>query len=522
VLAGTAYYVDCTDAGTNSGTFANPWQTIGDITGLGTGDDLYFKEGTTCKQDNGSLDTHLDITWDGTSGDRAIIGCYDGENDFECDGTLPILDGDGVEPTETANNNVGIIDKQDDGHDYVTVKDIQIYDSNESGIYFVDVENVIFDNLTVSSQNDEGRINLGVLGNYNADAEGANVKVYRNTVYGGYEGLGLYRNANNSEVYNNVIYDCVMGIYIASGATDNEVHHNLMYETSSTTESYMHGIQMGCEDELGSTNFCQSLKGNECLSGNSVYANLIAGVGVHSGVGQCFRAYNNCTGTDDQALGGAPFNYSNNKFYNNTCIDSGEYELRIYCEQENTECNSGHDVSGNEVKNNIFWTKNNEGTETRHDDHYGWSFSKNWYDTLPDSHSDADSPSYEAIIGGTVPCAAINTLCTAADTPFDCCTGNGAGNCDFNALDVGEVNGQEFALVQGFAGLVGGDTTLGDAYDDGFDNNTDQIANTDFTASPIAVQLQDRDEDGATWSIGAWEWAEPPVGVPNNASMGGS
>jgi hypothetical protein len=545
VLAGIAYYCDCTVSnGTGgAGTFADPFESIRDANAgpaatWQEGDDLYFLEGSTCTV--GAAGDHLDITWDGTSGDSATIGCYDGEGDFVCDvgDGYPIIDGTNTYPA--AEQYVGLIDKQDDGHEYVTLQDLQVKNSNGDCVYLVDVENMTIDNVVISacdantlavtrgagstisnntlsdSSNDStcgagsslcGRTVLAISGSFDADAKGASYTVTGNKVFGGKEGIGLYKNVNNSTINENVIYDCDMGVYVGSGSTNNTVKHNLMYTTSSQDQAYMNGIQLGCEDEAGSTNYCAYIQGNECASGNKIFGNLIAGMrGDDDDENACIRIYNNCTDKGLYAL-------TNNLFYNNTCVDTHNsatetgYEIKITCNGGSSRCWNGEDgvtageIAGNEVKNNIFWTKNDEGTgEVWDNDPYGFSWSHNWYDTDPGGGPGGANDN--AIIGGSVP--------TATPSP------------DFNNLTAGAVTGQEFALVQGFAGLVGGDTTLGDAYDDGFDNNTDQIANTDFTASPIAVQLQDRDEDGATWSIGAWEWAEPPVGVPNNASMGGS
>jgi len=84
----TDYYVYCGGTGTNSGTYANPWLTISAITGVNTGDSIYFKDGSTCRE-------KLTIPMSGTSAvARSKIGCYDGLGDFNCTGkTLPIISG---------------------------------------------------------------------------------------------------------------------------------------------------------------------------------------------------------------------------------------------------------------------------------------------------------------------------------------------------------------------------------------------------------------------------------------------
>jgi len=87
-LEAADYYVYCGGSGTNSGTYANPWLTISAITGLSAGDDLYFKDGSICRE-------KLVLSVSGTGAStRSIIGCYDGDGDFDCTGkTLPIISG---------------------------------------------------------------------------------------------------------------------------------------------------------------------------------------------------------------------------------------------------------------------------------------------------------------------------------------------------------------------------------------------------------------------------------------------
>jgi len=92
---GANFYCDCSVSGGTggAGTYADPFESVADIeayevaTGFADGDDIYFLEGSTC-----TMTSDLDINWEGVDGDNySIFGCYDGDGDFDCDGTRPIL-----------------------------------------------------------------------------------------------------------------------------------------------------------------------------------------------------------------------------------------------------------------------------------------------------------------------------------------------------------------------------------------------------------------------------------------------
>jgi len=92
---GATFYCDCSVSGGTggTGTYTDPFESIADIkayeaaTGFADGDDIFFLEGSTC-----DMKSNLPITWEGTgAGNYSILGCYDGEGDFDCDGARPIL-----------------------------------------------------------------------------------------------------------------------------------------------------------------------------------------------------------------------------------------------------------------------------------------------------------------------------------------------------------------------------------------------------------------------------------------------
>ena len=85
---GANFYINPDWTGAESGTYDEPWNSFSDITGLSSGDDIYIKYGTT-------IHGELTIPVSGVSAaNRTIVGCYDGNGDFDCTGkTLPIIYG---------------------------------------------------------------------------------------------------------------------------------------------------------------------------------------------------------------------------------------------------------------------------------------------------------------------------------------------------------------------------------------------------------------------------------------------
>jgi len=109
--ATSPYYVDCSNTTTtgSAGSFADPFKGQKDFeyyrdnTGFSDGDDVYFLEGSTCVIENNEASYfRVDISGVNTS-NRTIFGCYDGNDDFDCDGDRPVL-------SHLSNNiNAGIL-----------------------------------------------------------------------------------------------------------------------------------------------------------------------------------------------------------------------------------------------------------------------------------------------------------------------------------------------------------------------------------------------------------------------------
>ena len=366
-FAGTAYYVDCSAASNGNGTYARPWNNIASINShsFGLGDDVYFKAGTTC-----TMSAALNIDWDGTAGDSATIGCYDGNGDFDCSGARPILDGTSTIP----NTDSGLIYKA--SGQYVTIDYLKIYRSGWMGMtikadnvtvqncyvsysqrhgIFVNGDNALIDNNIVNQNgqinNPTHTANMGALvltGQGTAITGGT---INNNTIFNNYttESLSLNRKVNKAIVENNVIYDnkSNMGIYL-DAVNSVTARYNLIYN-SSAVGGWNRGNGILVENEAY----------GYCYTGsNRVYGNLIAATsdGIAVGVSQagCYQ--------------------NDNLYYNNTIVDSTSYNFRFWP--------SGIGGSGNVIKDNISWTISAGSTHANNYSPSGYTWNNNNFDDL--------------------------------------------------------------------------------------------------------------------------------------------
>ena len=259
VLAGTSHYVDCSSGYDGNGSYASPWNSISSVNShsLSTGDDVYFKVNTTC-----TPSTYLAVDWSGSSGDRVIIGAYYGNGQFGLNGnSRPIIDGNNnTVPSPSAYR--GLIDIRKDSVSHVTVENLKLQYSGQSGVAVKYSDNVNVDNCYIYRPSescivysagvgdgvDTGIISdnicensgypdytgsgaaITVTASDNEDAT-TNITVTRNKVYSSkLEGIGLYKKVTNSIVEYNVIYDIKTAhIYIDAGKF-NTIKYNLIYD----------------------------------------------------------------------------------------------------------------------------------------------------------------------------------------------------------------------------------------------------------------------------------------------------
>mgnify|MGYP000865189210 CR=1 FL=1 len=98
---GADYYVDGGAPGGGNGSLSTPWNAISSISGLGTGDNLYFARGSI-------LTGQLTVAWSGTASNaQSVIGAYG-------TGDRPIIDGSSglycVQMQNSTRNNIRVQD----------------------------------------------------------------------------------------------------------------------------------------------------------------------------------------------------------------------------------------------------------------------------------------------------------------------------------------------------------------------------------------------------------------------------
>jgi parallel beta-helix repeat protein len=356
--AGTSYYVDCEDAGTDSGTFANPWQSIAKVNdqSFSTGDDVYLAVNTTCNSTE-----EFQITWSGTSGDWVVIGAYYGDGQFGLNGnSRPIINASGVGSYPSYLNAIEVV-RTDYSASYVKIADLRVEESPSYGIVYSKTNNFEVDNCYVYRSKRQGIIisktHTGTVSDNTVQeasyltSPGAGIEIHggqvidltygvtvtRNTVFHSYEGIGFYGKTRNSTMEYNISYDNrLYHLYIASSSL-NVMRYNIAYESvdygppGGEPDGKERDVMIAVDNEHHGAITCYN-------TGNEVYGNLVAGgkTGIHLQCTYCIEVpADNC-------------GLTNTKVYNNTIVDMTQYNIRVYAQTG--------DWSGNEIKNNVSWT----------------------------------------------------------------------------------------------------------------------------------------------------------------------
>jgi len=493
------YYVNCEDSGsTNVGTYNNPFNSMSTINGysFSTGDDLYFKVNTTCTL--ASASDRLQVDWGGTSGNRAIIGCYDGNGDFDCgtvelvDGNRPIIDGNGAYP----NVNYGIVDVQDVSIDYITIQDLKLQNTGGTGkgagVYVAFADNVNTDNCWIyrtrsciayaANWGVNDGVDTGIISNNMCAYQGypeysgvgaaieitasarygvtTNITVTGNHIHNGiYEGIGFYKGVTNCVAEYNIVRD-MRSFHLYFGQAKNcTFRYNLVYESSDQASGSFTELEFALASDI------ESFQDYTYNGDNEIYGNLVAGMSIGVSMGcqiatKCTGVgtpYTQCTGNNRAACHG------NTKIYNNTFVDN-LHTFRFW----------GSDDAGDsmEIKNNISYTITGGAV---HSDDYspdGVTWSHNLFD---------DS------VGGN---AATNAIIGDPDL---------SKTSGWRSLSPG-LDGTEFDLEE-TSDAIDEAVSLGGVYDY-------RIIDTDFTASPITVTISSGGipRDWSIKDIGAWEY----------------
>jgi len=508
--AGTAYYCDLSNPGVDSGsagTHADPFVSLTEVNNesFSTGDDVYFKQGETYTL---SADAdRLTIDWTGTSGDRVIIGCYEGDGDFECSGARPIIDGDTndhpgsgyalvtvSDPDAAAAENIDYITIQDlkiqySGHsgirvgrsDYINVDNCYLYRNAENGIvygsFYGGVNPGVISNNTVENSGYPGYTGGGAaIEVYSGNVEGytQNITVEYNTVFSSkLEGIGLYKNVTDSIVQYNTVYD-IKTFYIYIGSSrDNIVRHNLVYGNDPNDAGDLFpntGYGIAVDNET----FRPS-----CFGGrNDIYGNMVAslsrGISLGCGIKVCTGAgtpVGDCTGDFTSCDC-----FTDTRVYNNTLIDN-DYNIQYWDEDSSESISVVNNISRHTGSTGQFHFFSDGGD----DNIDGMSFTTNMFNNNDDT------------VGGEIETSNLTT--------------NDPGlvrTATFLDQAGGTFDQDDFKLSSTSSEAYGGNnagTDLGDSYDDDYWGN-------------------DRDDD-PDWSIGAAAWTAgaPPAGTSNLESI---
>ncbi|MCK4714178.1 MAG: right-handed parallel beta-helix repeat-containing protein, partial [Candidatus Aenigmarchaeota archaeon] len=369
-VSATEYYVDCSASSNGDGSFSSPWNSVVSVNNynFNTGNDVYFKVDTTC-----TMSATLQIDWDGSSGDWITIGAYYGDGQFGLNGNpRPTLDGTSTVPS----GDSGLI-RKNSGIGYIEVKDLHIYRSGWTGIVMKEVDDITIENNYVSYSEHNGiwaggcadltitknvveqnaqvnnpnkQFNMGTLVASGSDSVTTGAVISYNRIFNnfGSEVLSIFAKLDGAIVEYNVIYDNEhANIALYSNACEDEIiRHNLVYSSSDIGNwKNPSGIVMGNEASNG---YCHTGDAN-------IYGNLVAG--TKTGI------------TTGAELSGC--SQSDNCFYNNALVDTTEYNIRIW--------SSGLGGSGNEIKNNIFWSITGDGVNANTYSPSGYAWSNNLF-----------------------------------------------------------------------------------------------------------------------------------------------
>ena len=376
LIAGTAYYVDCSAGANGNGSYASPWNNIVSVNShnFNTGDDVYFKVNTTC-----TPTANLAIDWDGTSADRVIVGAFYGDGQFGLGGnSRPIIDGQHTVPDPagydgliqmTSQALTGYVTIQDlrvnnSGRDairfnyvdYVKVYNCYVYRPWKNGIQLARSHDSLVENCTVQKAGyGNAALHSSITGvGANAENQTYNVIFRGNTVFhSNSEGIEFNKMAHDCIIENNAVYDNgTVDIYL-DAVKRITVRNNLVYGTTDTgawAASGTRGIHATCEKERVSQFPDRYPWGGEHKIHNNLVAYRKNGISLSTLYAEVLQ---------------------DNLIYNNTIIDSTVYNF-------NLPNLSG--AQGNKIKNNISWTIT---TGSLHSNHYsptGFSWSHNNFD----------------------------------------------------------------------------------------------------------------------------------------------
>ena len=506
IAQAAVYHIDPTVGTSGTGTAASPFKAWTDLPSMSTSDDVYFKCGTTL-----TPSAYLNITWQGTSSDPAIIGAYwmDGSTArYELNGDRPIISGSnwvvpGNDVYGTVDTWLGLISVVD--KDYVHIKNLSVYRSGFYGIYIYGDANAtatsygfVVDNCKVDGAWRQSIIcyknpsNYGYITNNevvngnqwftdtSADNWGAVVTVNSSptsytTVSGNYihssygEGINICAvtdtlHCGYATVENNILYD-IRAVFIYVDRTENNiVRNNIVLGNGSPSGVYRvgtgrynaggrywngAGIAVNNEIRVLANDYMSSSVNN-----NLIYNNLVAGCYIGLEFGTSWK-------TGSRTMEG-------NGIYNNTFF--ANYQAAFFGANY-----ANYTITSTYLKNNIFWQPSDSISINSN----GVTGDASWVDAKLSVDYNAwttTAPTYSS--------GANDVLLSASDANFEKTSG-------WQAL-TGVIDAENFQL-KSTSPLIDEATSLSTLF------TTDYFAET----------------RGVSWDIGADEYISPG-GLPSN------
>jgi hypothetical protein len=302
------YYVDCSASSNGSGTFGSPWNNLSSVNAktFVTGDDVYFKVGTTCYLNANS--DRLQVDWSGTGINRVIIGAYHGNGLFGLGGfERPIIDGRNLYP----GNEQGGVEIRN--RSYVTIRDLKI--QNMGGVQpdgkrggrsvtvldssYINTENcflyrssgcaliyarvntgIVSGNIVENSKFPDYVVGGAAMEITAMNIEGATRNIL---VTGNYlknnagEGIGFYKKVTDSIMEYNIIRDNRTFYYYIDAGKNNTIRYNVAYKSTENhvASNRSYAIAVTNEDQ----------RKYLFSEGNKVYGNMIAGASTGISLG---------------------------------------------------------------------------------------------------------------------------------------------------------------------------------------------------------------------------------------------
>ena len=408
---GTSYYIDNEWAGTKSGTFALPYDNIGDLPALSSGDNVYLRCGSSetisSNWDISTTNITIMAYWDSggtTAGESptgsAVLASSSPTYGSNCANTdaKPIVDRGNITVTKSGS----AIRLTSTGAEVHSI-DLR---RGEYGVYINADSNIV---RYCKMYNNEVGVQLGVAG-----GDGDSCTVEYNFIDNadeidedgqGYDCINLGVNAQSNTIQYNVLTGADHGAIGFSSGDNNIVQYNYMY-SSNGHEDFCLGHNKGDSGNISRYNFCDAFgQAVEILGGqgNEIYGNILH-CDDNSNAPVSNQACIDLITSTTLVAGG--WDSDDNLIYNNTVyysgVDAGVYGLKMVTDNH-ASCETTT-IQGNYVVNNVFLGNTGEvfrlidncGSSTLANNYFynniGWGFEAGSYGVyLGFNKADADA-----------------------------------------------------------------------------------------------------------------------------------